>query len=207
MLKSKGIQGGGDFTTVLNEVRGFVDNYDYKDLKRGFGKEGTRTFVWLNMSQLSVLAVEDGTNYPYDKAKVPIGNFSDYDSSAWYAFEQSIAEALGQDISDVSVDSVVGHSIHLKKTYKDYEIEGEKKQGIIWKVLSVDGGAAKEDPFDVALRELGGKQKGEFKGQIVANSTVKTDGNLIKAILDDSFFADPRVTAKYTVVDGVYTAI
>jgi hypothetical protein len=212
-LKSKGLSIGGDLRTPITEVRGKVvaiedkevPKYDYEAKKT---LEETETRVWLVMEDITVIATEDGSTYPYSKTKLPIGKFSDYNNSAWYEIEMSIASVMGIDVDDASVDLLIEHVCHLRLDPKDYDIDGEIVTGKVWHVLEIEGAEAPVAPIDAAIAHMAVQPVRKlFKGEAVALPAVKKDTTLVNAILDDSFFDDPRVTSVYTEVEGKFVAV
>jgi hypothetical protein len=200
MLKSKR-QIASTFQTPIKKISGHVDKYSTLETANSFKQGETRTFVTLNMSNVTILDIDAGASHPYKTADIPIGNFSDFVGSGYVMFEDSIANVLGIDKEETCVDKLVGLDVTLERV--DNHVFGKKKdgteaKGTWWKVVSA-GGKTGADPMTTFLGMLDGQKKGDVIGNAVSNAVIKTDSKLVQDILTGSIFTDPRVTSVYTM--------
>jgi hypothetical protein len=199
-LKSKR-ESVASYQTPINRVKGTLESRELEQRKGQFAKEGQNDVI---LKVTNIQEVESDTPYPYKTAELRL-KFSNSITSSWALFEESIAEALGKDIADGSVDDVVGSVVTLEKEKNHLfftDKVGKESRGDVWRVTAVEGKGASTANYAVDL--LKGKSKEEFEKIASEDATIKKNVKLLSSIMSGKFYASPEVTEKYHEVAGVF---
>lgn len=190
------------YQTPINRVKGTLEERVIKDRTGTFAKPGQKDVI---LKIINIQEVESDTPYPYKTAEIAL-KFSNSIVSSWVLLEDSIAEVLGRDVAEVSVDDVIGSVVTLEKEknhlfFKDKKT-GKDSIGDVWRVTAVEGKGVSATTHVLEL--LKGKSKEEFEKIASNDATIKKNVKLLSSIMSGKFYTSPEVTSKYKEVAGVF---
>jgi len=190
-----------NYATPINRIKGTLEERTIKDRTGQFAKAGQKDVI---LKITNILEVESDTPYPYKTAEIAL-KFSDSITSSWALLEDSIAEVMGKDVTEVSIDDVVSSVVTLEKEKNHLfftDKAGKESRGDVWRVTAVEGKGANTTTY--AMDMLKGRSKADFEKIANDDATIKKNIKLLSSIMSGKFFTSPEVTAKYQEVNGVF---
>ena len=171
-----------DFGTPLRRFYGVLDSFYPEDRQYG-------TMVILNFKDVEVVESAEPYNFPTATCAIKLSNKK---RSAWGIFAESLAELLsdGQDIKDC-IGKKLGLFMEEGHIYGEDRITGEDMVGNPWHVFEAEGVTARAEAVgsakDRAKELLIGKTRAEFNKAAYADTLIRKDTALQRAITDKSF--------------------
>jgi hypothetical protein len=199
-LKSKR-ESVASYQTPINRVKGTLESRVLEPRKGTFAKAGQQDVI---LKVVNILEIESDTPYPYKTAEIRV-KFSDSITSSWALLEDSVAEVLGRDVTEVSIDDVVKSVIVLEKEKNHLfftDKTGKESKGDVWRVTAVEGKGVSATNYAVDL--LKGKSQADFEKIASDDASIKKNMKLYSSIMNGKFFTSPEVTAKLKEVNGVF---
>ena len=198
------VAGGGgtplrDFWGTLKSIYPEPDNFGDKNV--------------LNFADVEVIESTEPYNFPTATIKIKISNKKD---SSWGVFAESVNEYLQPD---EDVIDLVEKRLHMQMQV-DYEFQGKDKvtgepfKGNPWKILEIEGitVAGAEPTVSSAMAKakalLIGKTRAEFNKAALADTAIRKDTELVRAITDKSFVKSMLDTGEFVEDEnGVFSLV
>lgn len=189
---------GGDQSPLM-EFKGRLDSFGNPTNRFG------RNNIILNFTQVQVIETIQPYSFPVAVVSIP---YSSSKESRWGKLADSVQQFLreGEDFPE----SYLGVELIMKKEMKELwdGQQGKKVPKLCWTAKlaqPVIVGAGKS-PADRALELLNGKTAPDFYQAAFNDSLIKSDPNLVTAILSKTFLQAMEVSGKVVHnPDGTYT--
>lgn len=195
----------GGQRTPIKEVKGLVTKVN-TSLEERFNK--TFLDVMLRMDDLEVIACQPGEVYPFPTADIPF-TFNENEDSYWGVFANSLTKQGLKMVAELE-----GLRVHIKMTggHMMWDKEkGERTPRECFELIEIigetaPGGTAKPEAkvagisgTDQALKLLDGKNIQDWNQIVFQDPAVKSDGDLITSILNNTFIPSMKEKGIVTV--------
>lgn len=203
-------KGGGYRGTPLREFKGTLESYSANLVDRF---TPVRTEIVFNFTDIEI---GEGMAPPIEPYPFPIAQVSIFynvnEVSYWGIFANSLVALIPEN---EGLDYLESKKLHMKVTGGHMMWDGQK--GIetpreCWELISVEGAVAPPgsgkptgkkgvdaNPTDVALKLLDGKNIQDWNQIVFQDPAVKSDGDLITSILNNTFIPSMKEKGIVTV--------
>lgn len=198
LTKIRGLDKGFQ-RTPLREFKGVLEGITASLVDRF---QPPRTEIIFNFTDMNV--IETVEPYPFPIAQISIMQ-SNREQSFWGVFAESAGRLVPEGVIMVAqlIDYLQGKVLHMKLTSGHMmwdRDKGEETPRDCWELVGVEGVVAQPasgepvaikevgvSPTDVALKLLDGKNIQDWNQIVFQDPAVKSDGDLITSILNNTF--------------------